>query len=61
MSDFITQHLSEILSALGGAVGGSLLTFQIMRNRVQGSGTIIDQNRAQAGGDIIGGNKTTQK
>jgi hypothetical protein len=60
MIDFITQHLSEISSFLAGMVGGSLLTFQFMRNRVQGSGSIVDQNRARASGDIVGGDKTTR-
>ncbi len=57
MQAFLTQHLSEIISAIAGAAAGSLLTFQFMRNRVQGGGSIVDQSRAHAGGDIVGGDK----
>jgi hypothetical protein len=60
MADWLNQHLSEILSAIGGAIGGSFLTLQLMRNRVQGSGTVIDQSKARAHGDIIGGNKNAK-
>jgi hypothetical protein len=63
MQDFFSQHLSEIVSAIAGAVvgavGGSLLTFQFTRNRVQGAGLITDQSRATAGGDIVGGDKNS--
>jgi hypothetical protein len=59
MSGFLSQPISEILSFLGGAVSGSLLTFQLTRNRIQGSGSVIDQSRSRAGGDVVGGNKTT--
>jgi hypothetical protein len=60
MLDSIVQHMSEILSFLGGLVSGSLLTFHFTRqNRVRGSGSVVDQSSSKAGGDIVGGNKTT--
>ena len=59
MVDFATQHLSELLSFLGGLVTGSLITFQLTRNRAQGRSSIVDQSRSRADGDIVGGNKTT--
>lgn len=51
--------MSEIISFVVGLGAGSLLTFTIMRNKVSGSGRIVDQSRSKARGDIVGGNKTT--
>lgn len=59
MSGFLSQYGSEIVSALGGFLSGSFLTFKLTRNQVSGSGSVVDQSRAQAGADIVGGNKTT--
>lgn len=59
MPDIISQHVPEILSFIAGLIGGSLLTFHFTRNKVHGSGTVVDQSRSQAGGDVVGGNKTT--
>jgi hypothetical protein len=57
--DFLKNHLGEIGSFITGALGGSLLTLKFTRqNRVQGSGTLVDQTRATAGGDIVGRDKT---
>lgn len=43
-----------------GGLTGSMLTLRITRqNRASHGGTIVDQSRAQAGGDNVGGNKTT--
>jgi hypothetical protein len=62
MLDVISQHLSEILSFLAGALGGSLLTLSITKqNRIRGSGSIVDQSSSKAGGDIVGGNKTDRR
>lgn len=57
------QYSSEIWSFLGGLVGGgiggSLLTLKMVRqNSVNGSGSVVDQSRTRAGGDIVGGNKS---
>ncbi len=59
MLDFVTQHSSQILSFLGGLVSGSLLTFQLTKNRATGTGSVVDQSRSRADGDIVGGNKTS--
>ena len=64
MPEILIQYSSEIWSFLGGVVGGgisgSLLTLRYTRqNRVNGSGSIVDQSRSKAGGDIIGGSKRT--
>lgn len=57
--DFLKNHLGEIGSFIAGALGGSLVTLKFTRqNRVQGSGTLADQSRATAGGDIVGRDKT---
>jgi hypothetical protein len=63
--DFILSHAHELGSFLGGlivgAVGGSLITLRIAReNRVRGSGSITDQSRARAEGDIVGRDKTVR-
>jgi hypothetical protein len=63
VGDFLSQHASEIWTFLtglaGGGAAGSLITLRFMRqNIVRGSGTIVDQDRARAGGDIVGGDKT---
>jgi hypothetical protein len=59
MIDFLANHAKEIISFVTGALGGSLVTFKFTRqNRIQGSGTIADQSKAQAGGDIVGRDKT---
>jgi hypothetical protein len=62
MGEFISQHASEILSFLGGLVGGgaggSLLTLRFSRqNKAWGGGSIVDQTNASAGGDIVGRDK----
>jgi hypothetical protein len=64
MVDFYTQHSSEIWSFVGGlltgGIGGSFITLKISgRNVVQGGGSLIDQSSSSAGGDIVGGNKTS--
>lgn len=54
------EYLGEIASFILGALGGSLVTFQITKKsmRVSGGSTVIDQSGASAGGDIVGGNQT---
>lgn len=54
-------YLSEIISFLVGLAGGSLLTLTFSKKQVKGRGKIVDQQSAKAGGDIVGGNKTTGK
>jgi hypothetical protein len=61
--EILTQY-SEIWSFLGGlisgGIGGSLLTLRYTRqNRVTGRGSIVDQSRSKAAGDIVGGSKRT--
>jgi hypothetical protein len=55
--DIVLNHLSEIGSFVAGLIGGSLIT--IAGHRVRKGGTIIDQSKSRAGGDIVGGNKTS--
>jgi hypothetical protein len=61
--DFLTHYLHEIISfvcgAFGGAAGGSLLTLRITKKYRTSGGSITDQSRSHAGGDIVGGDKTT--
>ncbi len=56
----IESHLSEIISFLAGAAGGSFLTFRFTRkSRDNIRRDSVDQKNASAGGDIVGGDKTT--
>ncbi len=61
MWSWLAEHWSGILA---GLAGGSLLTlgFQKVSNRnwvnVR-NGSMVDQSGARAGGDVVGGNKTT--
>ena len=55
----IESHITEIISFLVGAGSGSLLTLRFTRkSRDTISGDSVDQSNANAGGDIVGGNKT---
>jgi hypothetical protein len=57
MFHIISQYLSQVISFLVGLAGGSLLTFHFTKKQVRGSGSIVDQSKAHAGGDIVGGSK----
>jgi hypothetical protein len=59
MPDFITENMSELFSFLAGLAGGSFLTLQFTRHRVRGGGSVYDQSRSKAGGDIVGRDKTS--
>ena len=64
MTDFIGRHASEILALIvgifGGGTAGSLITLRFARkNQASGHGRAVDQSSSRAGGDIVGGNKTT--
>lgn len=61
MDALFSQYLSEIVSFLGGVAGGALLTFTLTRNTVRGGGSVVDQSKSRAGGDIVGGNKTVNR
>lgn len=56
--EFLDSHLSEILSFLAGLASGSFLTLKIKKQKVA-QGTAVDQSKARAGGDIVGGNKSS--
>jgi len=60
---WILNHASEIGSFIGGLLaggaGGSLITVKIFRRNAVSGGTITDQSRARAGGDIVGRDKRT--
>lgn len=65
MLEFLSQYASEIGSFIAGLAGGgaigSLITLRIKgRNQVLGSGSVTDQSRSVAGGDIVGRDKNTR-
>jgi hypothetical protein len=57
------SHLHEVLTFILGllaGVGGSFLTYKMTRsNRASNGSKVVDQSGARAGGDNVGGNKTT--
>lgn len=57
------QYIGEIASFLMGVLGGSLVTYKVTKKSAVATGTasIVDQSSANAGGDIVGGNKTDTK
>jgi hypothetical protein len=67
MIEFISNHASQIgsfiLGLFGGGAAGSLITLRITggRNQVSRRGTVTDQSRSFAGGDVVGRDKTTTK
>lgn len=55
--------LHEVLtfaSGLVAGIGGSFLAYRMTRsNRATNGSVVVDQSGARAGGDNVGGNKTT--
>ncbi len=60
MSQFLANHFSELLSFLAGLVSGWAITLSVSSKRVRGSGSLVDQSGASAGGDVDGGNKNSR-
>jgi hypothetical protein len=62
MADFLANYGREIGIFLGGlitGVTGGALALRITRsNRIYGSGSMVDQSNASAGGDMTGRDKT---
>ncbi|MDF3230907.1 hypothetical protein EOA22_01590 [Mesorhizobium sp. M7A.F.Ca.US.014.04.1.1] len=57
----IADYISEIISFLVGLGAGSLITFQIIKNRAGPGGNAVNQGGATAGGDLVGRDKTITK
>ena len=53
------DYLGEVISFVLGALGGSLITWQVMKKSMKASqgSSVVDQSGAKAGRDIIGGNR----
>jgi hypothetical protein len=53
------ELLTQIFTFIVGALGGSLVTWQVMKKNIAAShgSTVVDQSGAQAGRDIVGGDK----
>jgi hypothetical protein len=65
VGDLLSQYASEIWSfaagLVGGGIGGSLLTLRItQRNITNRNGSVVDQSRTRAGGDIVGRDKRSE-
>jgi len=58
--NLILDHLSQIGSFIAGLIGGSLITIRLTGHRTGKGGKVIDQSKSRAGGDIVGGNKTSR-
>ena len=63
MNEFVSQHISEIVSFIIGLVGGgtvgSILTLKFGGKNITATsqGTAVDQSKARAGGDMVGRDK----
>lgn len=61
MTDFIMAHLSEIWSAIIGAIAGATvsipITIRVTRNSMSGSSTHTNQSGVRARGDVVGRDK----
>ncbi len=61
--DIITPYLSEIISAILGIISGAAIsvpiTVKFCSTKASGSATVIDQRGAEANGDIVGRDKTS--
>lgn len=57
---FLNAHFSELLSFAAGLLSGSLLTIGINSYRsITSNAKNVNQRGASAGGDVVGGSKTT--
>jgi len=61
--EFISAHLSEIVAAIVGAIGGAAIsvpiTIRVKSQSSSGNSTHVDQSESYAGDDMVGGNKST--
>ncbi|TPI75360.1 hypothetical protein FJ423_22585 [Mesorhizobium sp. B2-8-9] len=57
----IADYISEIISFLVGVGAGSLITFQITKNRAGPGGNAVNQAGATAGRDMVGRDKSITK
>jgi hypothetical protein len=59
--EFLSTHSAEIGSFVGGliagAIGGSLITLKVTTQKRVAGGSMVDQSRARAGGDVVGRDK----
>jgi hypothetical protein len=56
-----SSHIDAVIALFAGGGIGSLLTLKFSKrttNTAIGSGKVVNQERARAGGDIVGGNKS---
>lgn len=58
----LLQYWSQALSFLAGLAGGSLLTLKLSKSQTTSGagGRTVSQDGARAGGDIVGGDKSTR-
>jgi uncharacterized membrane protein len=60
--DWLNQHSSELISFFAGLLSGSVLTMTYSSYKSKRTTTtVVDQSYARAGGDITGGNKSTNE
>jgi uncharacterized membrane protein len=59
--ELLTQYATELASFVAGLFGGSLLTITYTsHNNNKSNQSSVNQSGAKAGGDVVGGNKTTK-
>lgn len=59
MSEIPEELWKPLLTFALGAIGGGAIGFRFgKRQSIMGSGRLVDQAKANAGGDIVGGDKS---
>ena len=59
--ELILEHILTFLTGIvTGGIGGALITVRVLKKtyKIKGDGSVADQSNAQAGGDIVGRDKT---
>lgn len=53
-------YAADILSFILGGFAGSLVTMYVKNQRASGRGSVVDQSKSRAGGDVVGRDKVTK-
>lgn len=63
MAELLAENAGLIGTFVGGLITGGAagwaITYKSMKAKIMVGGRVVDQSSARAGGDNVGGNKTT--